>query len=380
MKRITTLGLALGLGFALAGTASAQVKFGMAGPITGPSAATGAQMKNGVDQAATDINAAGGILGQKITVQYGDDVSDPKQGVSVANKFAGDGVKFVIGDYNSGVTIPSSEVYQENGILEITPASTNPTVTERKMWNIFRVCGRDDQQGQVAGEYIVKHFKGKKIAIVHDKTTYGKGLADETKKAIAKGGMKEVLYEGINTGEKDYSALVSKIKQSGADLVYFGGLYTEGGLIVRQMRDQGVKAPMMGGDGITSDEFASVGGPGVEGTLMTYGPDPRNKPEAKKVVEEFRAKKFEPEAYTLYSYAGVQVIKQAAEAAKSLDPKKVAEKMHSGMKFKTVLGELSFDKKGDITKLDYVMYIWKKDAGGKVTYVECPGSDCSKMK
>jgi branched-chain amino acid transport system substrate-binding protein len=194
--------------------------------------------------------------------------------------------------------------------------------------------------------------------------------------------MKDVLYEGINTGEKDYSALVSKIKQSGADLVYFGGLYTEGGLIVRQMRDQGVKAPLMGGDGITSDEFASVGGPGVEGTLMTYGPDPRNKPEAKKIVEEFRhrAQPFEPEAYTLYSYAGVQVIKQAAEAAKSLDPKKVAEKMHSGMKFKTVLGDLSFDKKGDITKLDYVMYIWKKDASGKVTYVECPGSDCSKVK
>jgi len=337
-------------------------------------------MKNGVDQAAADINATGGILGQKITVSYGDDVSDPKQGVSVANKFSADGVKFVIGHYNSGVTIPSSEVYQENGILQITPASTNPKVTERNMWNIFRVCGRDDQQGKVAGEYIVKYFKGKKIALVHDKTTYGKGLADETKKAINKGGMKEVLYEGVNTGEKDFSALVSKIKQSGADLIYWGGLYTEGGLIVRQMRDQGVKAPLMGGDGITSDEFAAVGGPGVEGTLMTYGPDPRNKAEAKKVVEEFRAKKFEPEAYTLYSYAGVQIIKQAAEAAKSLDPKKVAEKMHSGMHFKTVLGDISYDKKGDITKLDYVMYIWKKDGSGKITYVECPNSDCSKMK
>ena len=380
MKRITTLGLALGFAIALAGTATAQVKFGMAGPITGPSAATGAQMKNGVEQAAIDINAAGGILGQKITVSYGDDVSDPKQGVSVANKFAADGVKFVIGDYNSGVTIPSSEVYQENGILQITPASTNPTVTERKMWNIFRVCGRDDQQGAVAGEYILKHFKGKKIAIVHDKTTYGKGLADETKKAITKGGMKEVLYEGVNTGEKDFSALVSKIKSSGADLVYWGGLYTEGGLIVRQMRDQGVKAPLMGGDGITDNEFAAVGGPGVEGTLMTYGPDPRNNPAAKDAVAKFRAKKFEPEAYTLYSYAGVQIIKQAAEAAKSLDPKKVAEKMHSGLHFKTVLGDISYDKKGDITKLDYVMYIWKKDASGKVTYVECPGSDCSKMK
>jgi branched-chain amino acid transport system substrate-binding protein len=373
MKRITTLGVALGFACALAGSAAAQVKFGVGGPITGPNAATGAQMKNGVEQAAADLKT---ILGQKINVEFGDDVSDPKQGVSVANNFAADGVKFVIGHYNSGVTIPASEVYQENGILEITPASTNPTVTERKMWNIFRTCGRDDQQGQVAGKYILAHFKGKKIAFVNDKTTYGKGLADETLKTIRAGGMKEVLNEGINTGEKDYSALISKIKQSGADLVYFGGLYTEGGLIVRQMRDQGVQAPLMGGDGITSDEFATVGGPGVVGTLMTYGPDPRNRPEAKAVVEEFRKKGFEPEAYTLYSYAGVQIIKQAAEAAKSLDPKKVADKMHSGMTFQTVLGPYSYDKKGDITKLDYVMYIWKKDPSGKITYVQCPASGC----
>jgi len=354
MRRIATLGVALGFAFALAETASAQVKFGVGGPITGPNAATGAQMKNGVEQAAADINAAGGMLGNKLTVEFGDDVSDPKQGVSVANNFAADGVKFVIGHYNSGVTIPASEVYQENGILAITPASTNPKVTERGMWNIFRTCGRDDQQGKVAGGYILAHFKGKKIAFVHDKTTYG-----------------------INTGDKDYSALISKIKQAAPDLVYFGGLYTEGGLIVRQMRDQGVKAPLMGGDGITSDEFATVGGPGVEGTLMTYGPDPRNRPEAKAAVAEFRKKGFEPEAYTLYSYAGVQIIKQAADAAKSTDPKKVAEQMHSGMHFSTVLGDMAYDKKGDITKLDYVMYIWKKDPSGKISYVECPASGCS---
>jgi branched-chain amino acid transport system substrate-binding protein len=374
MKRITTLSLALGLATALAGTASAQVKLGVEGPITGPNAVFGAQLKNGAEQAAADINAKGGILGKKIELSFGDDVSDPKQGVSVANKFVGDGVKFVVGAFNSGVTIPSSEVYQENGILEITPASTNPTVTERKMWNIFRTCGRDDQQGSVAGAYIVKHFKGKKIAVVDDKTTYGKGLADETVKAMAKGGMKPVLREGVNTGEKDYSALVSKIKSSGADLVYWGGLQTEGGLIVRQMRDQGVKAPMMGGDGIATDEFASIGGPGVIGTLMTYGPDPRNRPVAKKVVEEFRAKKYEPEAYTLYSYAAVQIIAEAATAAKSLDPKKVAEKMHSGMKFPTVIGTISYDKKGDVTRLDYVMYEWKKQADGKITYVELPST------
>jgi branched-chain amino acid transport system substrate-binding protein len=370
MKKLTTLGLALGAAIVFAGTAQAQLKVGMTGPVTGPNAAFGAQLKNGTDQAVEDINAAGGIMGQKITLSYGDDVSDPKQGVSIANKFAGDGVKFVIGPFNSGVTMPSSEAYAESGILVVTPSATNPKITERGLWNIFRTCGRDDQQGAVASAWIIKNMKGKKIAVVHDKTTYGQGLADETKKAMNKGGMKEVLYEGVNLGEKDFSALVSKIKAAGADLVYWGGLHTEGGLIVRQMRDQGVKAPLMGGDGITSDEFATVGGPGVEGTLMTFPPDPRKRAEAKAVVEKFRAKKFEPEAYTLYSYAAVEVIKQAAEQAKSLDPKKVAEVMHSGKKFKTVIGELGFDKKGDITRPDYVMYVWKKDSSGKITYVE----------
>jgi branched-chain amino acid transport system substrate-binding protein len=380
MMKTTTLGLALGFAIAAAGAANAQVKFGVQGPITGPNAAFGAQLKNGAQQAVDDINAAGGINGQKLALQFGDDVSDPKQGVSVANKFSADGVKFVVGAFNSGVTMPSSEVYQENGIVQVTPASTNPQITERKMWNIFRTCGRDDQQGAVAGAYILKQFKGKKVAVVHDNTPYGKGLADETIKAMGKGGMKPVLYEGINVGEKDFSALVSKIKQSGADLVYWGGLHTEGGLIVRQMRDQGVKAPLMGADGITTDEFAQVGGPGVEGTLMTFPPDPRNNPAAKDAVAKFRAAKFEPEAYTLYSYAAVQVMADAAKQAKSNDPKKVAEKMHSGAHFKTVIGDLSYDKKGDITRLDYVMYIWKKQADGKITYVECPGSDCSKAK
>jgi len=363
---------ALGLAFAsaLPQDARADVKMGLAGPITGGSAVIGSQFKHGAEQAVEDINAAGGILGQKITLGIGDDATDPRQGVSVANKFAAEGMKFVIGHFNSGITIPASEVYQENNILEITPGSTNPRVTERKMWNIFRTCGRDDQQGGVAGEYIIKHFKDKKVAIVHDKTTYGQGLADETRKKMASGGVKEVLYEGINVGDKDFSALVSKIKSAGADLVFWGGLQTEGGLLVRQMRDQGVNATLMGADGIATEEFAAVGGPGVVGTLMTFAPDPRRRPEAKAVVEKFRAKKFEPEAYTLYSYAAVEVVKQAAEAAKSLDPKKVAEQIRSGQKFQTVIGELSFDKKGDITRPDYVMYVWEKGSDGKISYRE----------
>jgi branched-chain amino acid transport system substrate-binding protein len=372
MKTLTTLGLTVGLGLALAGCGQKDdtIKFGIGGPFTGSNAAFGSQLKQGSEQAIADINDAGGILGKKLSSSVGDDVGDPKQGVSVANNFVAAGVKFVIGHFNSGVTMPSSEVYQENGILQITPASTNPRITERNMWNIFRTCGRDDQQGKVAGEFIVKNFKDKKVAVVHDKTTYGQGLADETRKTMNAGGVKEVLYEGINIGDKDFSALVSKIKATGADLVYWGGLHTEGGLIVRQMRDQGINAVLMGGDGITSDEFATIGGPGVEGTLMTYGPDPRKRPEAKAVVEKFRAKNFEPESYTLYSYAAVEVIKQAADAANSIDPKKVAETIKSGRTFKTVIGDLSFDKKGDITRLDYVMYVWKKDASGKITYVE----------
>jgi len=353
-----------------AGGASAQLKVGVAGPLTGPNAAFGAQLKNGAEQAAADLNAKGGINGQKIELVFGDDASDPKQGVSVANKMFGDGVKFVVGHFNSGVTMPASEVYQENGIYVITPSATNPKITERGMWNVFRTCGRDDQQGEVAGKYILDKFKGKKVAIVHDKTTYGQGLAEETKKAMTVGGLKEVLYEGINIGEKDFSALVSKIKAAGADVVYWGGLHTEGGLLVRQMRDQGVKAPLMGGDGITSDEFAAIGGPGVEGTLMTFGPDPRKNPAAAEVVKAFEAKKINPEAYTLYSYAALQVIAMSAADAGSLDTKKVAEATKSGKAFKTVIGDLAYNKKGDLTRLDYVMYTWRKGADGKITYFQ----------
>jgi branched-chain amino acid transport system substrate-binding protein len=370
MRRTLWPALAVAASLAAANTAAADVKLGVAGPITGGSAAFGAQLKQGAEQAVADINAAGGILGEKIVLSVGDDRADPKEGVSVANKFVGDGVKFVVGHFNSGVTMPASEIYQENGILEITPAATNPKITERKMWNIFRTCGRDDQQGLVAGGYIAKHFKDKRVAVVHDKTTYGQGLAEETRKNMNAKGIKEIFYEGVNKDDKDFSALVSKLRAAKPDLIYWGGLHDTGGLILRQMRDGGLQAPFMGADGIASDEFAVIAGPGAVGTLMTYGPDPRKRPVAKAVVEKFRAKKFEPEAYTLYSYAAVQIIKQAAEAVKSLDTKKVAAEIASGKTFKTVLGDLSYDKKGDVTRLDYVVYTWRKGPDGKISYFE----------
>jgi branched-chain amino acid transport system substrate-binding protein len=347
-----------------------SLRIGLAGPLTGKDAVFGAQLKHGAEQAIEDINATGGINGQKIELFFGDDAGEPKQGPSVANTFVGEGVTFVIGHFNSGVSEPASTVYAENGIVMITPASTNPKITDRGLWNVFRTCGRDDQQGKVAGEYIAQHFKDKKIAVAHDKTTYGKGLADETKKTMNAAGVTEVLYEGVNAGERDFSALVSKIKASGADVVYWGGVHTEGGSILRQMRAAGVNAVMMGGDGITSNEFAALAGPGVEGTLMTFGPDPQKRPEAAEVLKKFEARNFKPEAYTLYSYAALQVIKQAAESINSLDPRMVAEEIKSGKTWKTVIGDLSYDKKGDVTRIDYVMYTWKRQPDGSITYVQ----------
>ena len=162
----------------LSGLAHAQIKMGVASAITGPNAAFGADMVNGTQKAVDDINKAGGILGQQITLEWGDDAADPKQGVSVANKFVGDGVKPVVGHMTSGATIPASEVYSEHGILMITPSTTNPKVTDSGLWGVFRTSGRDDQQGMLWAELARDKLKDKKIAVVYDNTTYGKGLAD----------------------------------------------------------------------------------------------------------------------------------------------------------------------------------------------------------
>jgi branched-chain amino acid transport system substrate-binding protein len=370
MKKSLLSAVALTALVAFGGSAWADIQIGVSGPITGANAAFGAQLQKGAEQAVADLNAAGGMNGEQIKLSIGDDVSDPKQGISVANKFVADGVKFVDGHFNSGVTIPASEVYAENGMLMVTPAATNPQVTERGMSNVFRICGRDDQQGGIAGAYIAKNFPDAKIAVIHDKTPYGQGLADETKKALEANGVKEALYEGVNVGDKDFSALIAKMKEAGVSVVYWGGLHTEAGLIMRQMADQGLKAQFMSGDGIVSNELASIAGDAVNGTLMTFAPDPRKNPAAKEVVEKFRAAGFEPEAYTLYSYAAVQVMVEAANKAGSNDPAKVAEMLKSGGPWKTAIGELSFDEKGDTTGNNYVIYEWKKGDDGKYSYFE----------
>jgi branched-chain amino acid transport system substrate-binding protein len=372
MKSFKLIGLALGASLMLSTTALAQdvTTIAVAGPMTGGESAFGRQMKNGAEQAVADLNAAGGLLGKKLALDVEDDACDPKQARSVAEKIAGAKIPFVAGHYCSSSSIPASEAYAEGNVLQITPASTNPLFTERNLWNVARVCGRDDQQGTVAGDYIAKVYKGKNIAILNDKSTYGKGLADETKKALNKAGVTEKMFESYNKGDKDFNAIVSRLKRDNIDLVYVGGYHQEAGLILRQMRDQGLQTVLMAGDALADKEFASITGPAGEGTLFTFGPDPRNKPTAKTIVDAFKAKNIDPEGYTLYSYAAIQVWSQAAKKAGTTDPMKVMAAIKANA-WDTVLGSLAFDAKGDIKQLDYVVYKW--DAKGDYAEIDAKG-------
>lgn len=338
--------------------AQAQIRIATVGPMTGSNASFGAQMKAGAEQAVADLNKAGGVNGQQIVLEVGDDACDPKQAVSVANQMASRKVVLVAGHFCSSSSIPANKVYAEEGILQISPASTNPKLTDDGGWNTFRVCGRDDQQGIVAGGYLAKEFKSSKIAILNDNSAYGKGLADETKKSLNANGVTETMYAAYTPGERDYSALVSRMKQAGINVIYIGGYHTETGLIARQAQEQGMKVTIVGGDALATNEFWQIAGPAGENTMMTFPSDPQKRPTAAAVVAEFKANGVDPEGYTLYTYAAIQVWAEAAKKAGSTDPKKVASALHSGT-WSSVLGDITFDKKGDVTKSDYVFYVWK---------------------
>lgn len=365
MKKALLAGVALS--FAFSTPALAEILIGTAGPMTGQYAAFGEQMKAGAEQAVEDINAAGGVNGEMLKLFVGDDACDPKQAVAVANQAAGEGVVFMAGHFCSGSSIPASSVYAEEGIVQISPASTNPTFTdERPGDGVFRVCGRDDQQGDVAGAFLVENFGDKKVAFVHDKTAYGKGLADATMAAYEAAGGKSAMYEAYTAGEKDYTALVSKLKAEGVGVLYVGGYHTEAGLMMRQMKEQGMDTVLVSGDALVTDEYWAITGDAGEGTLMTFSPDPRKNPDAAPLVEKFRAKGVEPEGYVLYTYAAVQAWAEAATTAGSTDFDPIVTALNDG-KFNTVLGELEFDDKGDVTLPGYVFYEWKD---GSYDYLE----------
>jgi len=364
------LALAVATALGASSIVQADVKIGVAGPMTGANASFGEQYMKGAQAAADAINKAGGVNGEKIVLVAGDDACEPKQAVSVANKLEQDGVIGVVGHFCSSSTIPASQIYSDGGIVMITPGSTNPQVTERGLDTILRMCGRDDQQGVVAGNYIVDVLKGKKVAVINDKDTYGKGLADATAKQLTARGVKPVLEEGLTRGEKDFSALVTKIRSTGADVVYFGGLHPEAGPLVRQMREQGLKdVKFMSDDGIVTDELVTTAGGAqyVDGVYMTFGADPRALPDSKAVVDEFRKSGYEPEGYTLYAYASLQTLAAGFNGAKSNKGEDAAKWLKANP-VKTVMGEKAWDTKGDLKVSDYVVYQW--NAEGKYKQLE----------
>lgn len=334
---------------------ASDVTIAVAGPFTGPVANFGEQFKNGAEQAAKDINAAGGILGQKIKLKYFDDACDPKQAVTVANQIVAERIPFVVGHFCSGSTIPASRVYAEEGVLMITPAATNPQITEQGFKNIFRVVGRDDQQGAAIGKYILEHFKDKSIALVNDKQTYSKGLVSEVAKTLKAGNAKIVMEESVNPNEKDYTSLVTRLKEKNVDVLVYGGYQNEAGLITRQMREQGLKTAMIGGDAIGSVDYWAITGKAGTGTLVTFPPDLTKNPENKKLLDEFKASKTSPDGYTLYTYATLKLWADAVNKTGSAEPSKVIPALHAN-EFDTPLGKIAFDNKGDVKGAGYAVY------------------------
>ncbi|HUY68608.1 MAG TPA: branched-chain amino acid ABC transporter substrate-binding protein [Alphaproteobacteria bacterium] len=338
-------------------SAHAAITIGLEGPITGPYAVFGEQMRRGAMQAIADINVAGGVLGQKLVLEIADDACDPRQAVAVANRMGSEGVKFVVGPYCSGSAIPASKAYMDEGILMITPASTNPALTDEAKDLIFRTCGRDDRQGAADGDYLLKHFKGQRIAIVQDESAYGLGIAQQVQKTLNAGGVQEVLFDAYTPGEQDYSALISKLKRARAQVVFIGGYHTEIGLIARQLKQQGAAIQIVAPDSLMTKEFWTIAGPSGEGVLMSFGRDPRDLPEAKAAIAALRKSGFEPEGYTLYTYAAVQVVVDGIKRAGAPDPMKAAAAIRA-KPISTVIGTLKYDAKGDVDGFKYVMYRW----------------------
>ena len=360
MKR-NLLRLAAATVFAMVGASSAgaEILIGMAGALTGPNAYQGEQQQQGVEMAIADINAAGGVLGQPLRLVSVDDACDSGQAIAAAHKLVAEKVAFVVGHQCSGASIPAAGIYERAGVIQMTPASTNPQLTESGRSNVFRICGRDDQQGAIAGAYLAARGRDAKIAILNDGSVYGKGIAEETKRQLRRNGGADTLYDELEPGLSDYSPLIAKLQAAGIQIAYFGGYYREAAILIRNAREQGYNLQLVSGDSIASEAFIQVTGEAGEGTVFTSFRDPRRNPGASSLLERFRQKGFEPEGYTLYSYGAVQAWAQAIAKAGSTEPHAVMSALRSN-EFETILGRVSFDAKGDVRQPGFEWFIWRR--------------------
>jgi branched-chain amino acid transport system substrate-binding protein len=343
-----------------AGTGAA-IKIGVAGPKTGKEAKNGQDLIEGTTLAVEEWNQKGGVLGRKLEVVVRDDEALDKNATAVATELVDAGVAGVVGHFNSGCTIPASENYKEAGIPMITPASTNPTVTDRGYANVFRVCGRDDNQGLKAADFVAGTLKLKKVAILDDRSAYGKGLADAFEKSLA-GRAQVTSHDGFDKDSDNFRPYLTKIKESGAELIYFGGIYHQAVPIIQQARDMGITAPLMSGDGVHGyqADFIDKLGPLAEGTYTTFADvtaAPGYAEFSKKYKERFKA---DSGPYAIYSYSAAIALIESIKSAGTAEGPKVSAAIHAGT-FDTPLGRVKFDAKGDV-QAAYAVWIVK---GGK---------------
>lgn len=369
-QRISTLFAAMALaGVASYSLAAEPIKIALAGPVTGPVAQYGDMQSMGALMAIEQINKAGGVNGSMLEAVTYDDACDPKQAVAVANKIVNDGIQFVVGHLCSGSSQPAADIYDEEGIMMITAASTAPELTEKGHTLIFRTIGLDTMQGPTAGNYVVEQLKPKRAAILHDKQQYGEGIATSVKKALDDAKIPVVLFEGVTAGDKDFSALIAKLKKEDVDFVYFGGYHPEMGMLLRQSAENKFNARFMGPEGVGNSDISAIAGDASEGMLVTlpkaFDEDPKNA----HLVAAFKAKKQDPRgAFVFPAYAAVQVMADAMAISKSQDPEKVAQALRSNS-FDTPTGILEFDDKGDLKNFSFVVYQWHAD-GSKTALTE----------
>lgn len=339
--------------------ARADIAIGVVGPMSGNFAIFGAQMMVGAEQAIADINAAGGVLGEQLVLEVADDKCDRAQAEPIANQMIGREVALVVGHLCSGASIVAAPTYLDAGIVQISPGARAAEYTDdRPGPGTFRLSGRDDQQGRVAGGFLAERFADSRIAIVHDDSFYGAGLAEATLKAMNDGGKDETFYEAFPASERDFVPLFARLAADAIDVLFYAGYHTEAALIVRRLREEGMQITLVSGDTLMTEEFIDIAGEAGEGSLLTYPPDPARSAAAKTVVEKLARRQIVAEGYVLYAYAAVEAWAAAVNAAGAIDFADVAAAL-AEERFNTVLGTVEFDAKGDVNLPAYVVYQWR---------------------
>ncbi|MGD9512245.1 MAG: branched-chain amino acid ABC transporter substrate-binding protein [Geminicoccaceae bacterium] len=341
------------------GAAAGEVRLGLANPFSGPLAASGERNRVTVDLAVRTLNERGGVLGDEIRLIAADDGCNIEQAASAALDLIKAGVRAVIGHMCSHASLIAAPAYETVGIPMLTPSSTHPRLTEEGRSNVFRLIGRDDDQGRLAGDFLAQLQPSRPIAIVHDGSTYGSGLAWQARAELRRNGIREAVFATYVPGTSDHTTLVGQLAREAIGVLYIAGYAPDAGRIVRQARERGLELQVAGGDGLGGPEFWTEAGDAGEGTRFSARPDPSTSPEAGVVVGALKALGIEMPSDVLAAYAAVQVWAEAARRTGSTDPVAVTAALHRG-RFETVLGRVSFDERGDLVGASWRWRVWRE--------------------